>query len=131
MVLIFFFFSFYGHTCGNSLARGQIRAAVAGLCHSHTSAGPELHPWPCDAACGKALTHWAALGIRPAFYWMLCLIGNLLSHSGCGFELYFALMTNNLEQFFMFLLAICISSLKNCLSRFLCPFLYWVCLFIV
>ena len=37
---------------GSSWARGQIRAAAAGLCHHHRNA--------------KSLTHWARPGIKPA-----------------------------------------------------------------
>ena len=41
---LFFFFSAYG----GSQARGQIRAAAAGLCHSHSNAGlePRLQSTP-------------------------------------------------------------------------------------
>ena len=31
---------------GSSQARGQIRAMAAGLCHSRSNAGSELHRWP-------------------------------------------------------------------------------------
>ena len=45
----FFFFSRYRAipaTYGSSQARGQIRAAAAGLCHSHSNAGSEPHLQP-------------------------------------------------------------------------------------
>ena len=32
--------------CGNSQARGRIRAAAAGLCHSHSHTGSKPHLWP-------------------------------------------------------------------------------------
>ena len=40
----------------------------------------------------------------------------IVSH--CGFDLYFVLMTNNLEHFFMCFLAICVYFLHNCISKF-------------
>ena len=47
-----FFFSFYGHTCGiwEFPVRGQIRAAAAGLHHSHTRSEPLFQPIPQLAA---------------------------------------------------------------------------------
>ena len=44
----FFYFSFYVApvTYGSSLARGRMRASAAGLCHSHSSTGSELHLRP-------------------------------------------------------------------------------------
>ena len=53
----FFFFFFFFFFCllrstpvayGSSHARGQIRAAAAGLCHSHSNTGsePRLQPTP-------------------------------------------------------------------------------------
>ena len=61
MLFFFFFFNFlfilsqfeYGIFC----ARSRIRAAAAGLYHSHSNAG--------------SLTHFERPGIEPAFSWML------------------------------------------------------------
>ena len=39
----FFFFRPTPVTYGGSHAGGQIGAAVTGLCHSHSNAGPKLH----------------------------------------------------------------------------------------
>ena len=41
----------------SSQARGQIKAAAAGLCHSHSTA--------------RSLTHWESPGIKPASAWIL------------------------------------------------------------
>ena len=43
--LLFFFFPFYGCTCGicKFWASGQIGAAAAGLSHSHSNTGSQLH----------------------------------------------------------------------------------------
>ena len=49
---------------GNSQARGQIRAAAAGLHHSHSNSGSRLHP-PAQGNAGY-LTHWTRPGIEPA-----------------------------------------------------------------
>ena len=45
---LLFWFSFYGHTCSiwKFQARGQIRAAAADLCYSHSNVGFELHLQP-------------------------------------------------------------------------------------
>jgi len=58
---------------GGSQARGQIRAAAAGLHHSHSNAGsePYLRPPPQLAASPDPLTHWARPGIEPASSWTL------------------------------------------------------------
>ena len=44
----FFFFSFYSCTCGtwSSWAWSPMRAAAAGLCHSHSNARSKPHLWP-------------------------------------------------------------------------------------
>ena len=41
-----FFFRAAPMACGNSQARGWIRAAAASLCHSNSNMGPKLHLWP-------------------------------------------------------------------------------------
>ena len=53
---------------GSSQARGWIRAAAAGLHHSHSNEGskPSLRPTPKLMA-----THWAGPGIEPASSWIL------------------------------------------------------------
>ena len=58
------FFFFGGSTLlahGSSQARGQIRAATAGLCHSQS-----------NVAHGNrgSLTYWAGPGIEPSFSWI-------------------------------------------------------------
>ena len=82
----FLFWSFWATptACGRSQARGQIRAAAAGLCHNHSNAGskPCLRPTPQLAAMlgpsstergqglnlhphrdnARSLTHWATTG---------------------------------------------------------------------
>ena len=45
-VLFLFLFWAVPKACGGSQARGQIRAAVAGLHHSHSNAGSKPHLWP-------------------------------------------------------------------------------------
>ena len=58
---------------GNSQARGRIRAAAAGLCHSPSNMGSEpllrLH-----GSCSnvRSLTHWVRPGIEPASSQRLC-----------------------------------------------------------
>ena len=44
--LFFFLFRAVPVTYGNSQSRGQIRAAAAGLQHSHSNVGSEPHLWP-------------------------------------------------------------------------------------
>ena len=59
---------------GASQARGQIRAAAAGLHHSHSNARskPHLEPTPqLTAAPARFLTHWARPGVESASSWML------------------------------------------------------------
>ena len=53
----FFFFRATGEAYGSSHATGQIRAAAAGLHHSHSNA--------------RSLNHWARPGIEPASLWIL------------------------------------------------------------
>ena len=56
---LFFFWLFRATpvACGSSQARGQIKAAAAGLHHSHSKAG--------------FLTHWVGPGIEPTSSWIL------------------------------------------------------------
>ena len=65
----FFLFSLLLHLwhIGSFQARGQIRAAAVPLHHSHSNAG--------------SLTYWAKPGIKPAFWWTLCQVLNLLNHN--------------------------------------------------
>ena len=44
--IFFFFFIATLVAYGNSPARGQIAAAAAGLCHSHSNTRPKPHLWP-------------------------------------------------------------------------------------
>ena len=58
---------------GGSQASGLIRAAAAGLCHSHSNAGSRQHLWLYTIAHGSAgsLTHCVRPGIKPATSWFL------------------------------------------------------------
>ena len=69
---------------GSSQARGWIRAAAAGLHHSHSNAGPQAASVTYPAACSSArsFTHWASAGIELASSWRPWQILNLLSHNG-------------------------------------------------
>ena len=52
---------------GGSQARGRIRPVAAGLHHSHSNTGSELHLWPTpQLTATRSLTHWARPGIKPA-----------------------------------------------------------------
>ena len=77
--MLFFFFSFYGLTFGiwNFWARGQIRAAAAGLQHNHSNASATY-----TTAWGntRSLTLWARAGIKPASSGTLSWVLNPLSH---------------------------------------------------
>ena len=44
--LLFFFFLSFFRAAPMALARGPVGAATAGLCHSHSNAGSELHLRP-------------------------------------------------------------------------------------
>ena len=57
----------------SSQARGQIRAAATGLCHSHSNTRYEQHLWPTPQliATARSLTHWAKPGIKPSSSWIL------------------------------------------------------------
>ena len=80
-----FFFSFYSCTCGirSSQASGQIGAAAASLClsHSNTRSKPHLQPAVHTTACANtgSPTHWARPGIEPSSSWTQL---NQLSHKG-------------------------------------------------
>ena len=70
-ILFFFFLSFLGLNLWHmEVPRlgGQIGAAAASLCHSHSNVGLTY-----ATAHGNAgsLTHWARPGIRPAASWIL------------------------------------------------------------
>ena len=52
---------------GSSQARSWIRAAAAGLCHSHSNAGSEPHLWPIQ----QLMATWARPGIEPVSSWIL------------------------------------------------------------
>ena len=74
-----FLYYFFGGACGayvSSQARGWIRAAAAGLCHSHSNVG--------------SLTQWARPGIGPASSWILV-----------GFITHWATMETPRDQLFL------------------------------
>ena len=77
---IFFLFMSTPVGCGSFQARGQIQAAAAGPCHSHSNARSKLHLWP--------LTHWVRPGIEPALSQTLCWVLNLLSHNRNSYTTY-------------------------------------------
>ena len=73
---IFFFFVFFKSTSiayGSSHAKGLIRAAAAGLYHSHRNTRSEFTSVTYTTAHGNArsFTHWAGPGIKPASSWIL------------------------------------------------------------
>ena len=89
----FLFFSFLFRAApvayGSSQARGQIRAAAAGLHHRHSNAGSEPHLWPLPGNA-RSLTHQVSPVIKPIASQTPCWMLNLLSHNGnslCGFSL--------------------------------------------
>ena len=71
----FFFFWATPAAYGRSQARGQIRAAAAGLCyslsHSSTRSEPHLQPMLQLIAIPGLLTHWVGPRIEPASSWTL------------------------------------------------------------
>ena len=86
-----FFFSFFLSFKSASVAyrrfqaKGQIRAAAAGLHHSHSNARSELWLQP-RLQCGNAgtLIHWVGAGIEPASSRTPCWVPNPLSHNGAS-----------------------------------------------
>ena len=65
---------------GGSQARGQIRPAAAGLCHSCSNVGsePHLQPTPQQRQIHNPLSEARD---KPVSSWTLCHIFNPLSHS--------------------------------------------------
>ena len=55
---------------GSSQARGRVRATDAGLCHSHSNTGSQLHLWPVPQLMGSP-TRWARPEIESASSWIL------------------------------------------------------------
>ena len=68
-----FFFRATPAAYGSSWVRGQIGAAAASLCHSHSNARSEPHLQTLTqlVATPDPLTHWARPGIEPASSWIL------------------------------------------------------------
>ena len=89
----FFFLSFFMAALaayGGFQARDWIRAAAAGLHHSHSNADPScICTLPTACSNVRSLTHWSRPGIEPAFSWTLCQILNPLSHNGNSCSLVF------------------------------------------
>ena len=56
--------------CGSSQARGHIGATAAGLCHSHSNEGSELHLRPTPQLMATS-TEPLRPGIKPASSWIL------------------------------------------------------------
>ena len=68
------FLFFYGpHPYGSTQTRGQMGAAAAGRCRSHSNGRPEpyLRPTPQLSSALAPLTHWARPGTEPASSWIL------------------------------------------------------------
>ena len=55
---------------GSFWARGRIGAAAAGLCHSYSKSGSQLHA-STTYANARSFTHWLKPGIKPSFLWIL------------------------------------------------------------
>ena len=73
LLIFFFFFTAAPVAYGSSEARGQIRVAAAGLCHTHSNSGSELPLWPAPQliAMPDPLTHWVRPGMEPTSSWIL------------------------------------------------------------
>ena len=56
---------------GGSQARDWIWGVAAGLHHSHSNTGYEMHPPPSPHGNGRSSTHWARPGIEPLSSWTL------------------------------------------------------------
>ena len=77
----FFFFRVTPMTYARSQSRGQVRAAAAGLHHSHSNTRSKLHLWPTPhlVATPDPLTHWVRPRIESTSWsWIL----HPLSHNG-------------------------------------------------
>ena len=74
LFLLFSFFPLHFRAAlasyGSSQAMGQIRAATAGLHHSHSNSGSKPHLQPTPRLTSSS-THWAKSGIKPATSWIL------------------------------------------------------------
>ena len=100
---------------GGSQARGQIRAAAAGLCHRHINARfkPLLQLPPQLIAKPDPLTHWARPGIEPASSWMLvgflthwATMGTPILHSVCIQPTYQYIYSFNIFRFIQNILTV-------------------------
>ena len=65
----FFFFLF--RAAYGSSQRGQIVAAAAGLCHSHTRSEAASVTYIAGCSNAGSLTHWEKPGIEPTSLWIL------------------------------------------------------------
>ena len=85
LIFIHFFFPFRATPVayGSSQARGRIRRAPAGLHHSHSNTGSELHLWSMlqPAATLDSPTRWDRPGIERASSGTLCWVLYLPSHN--------------------------------------------------
>ena len=68
-LVLFLFFQATPVAIGSSQARGQIRVAAAGLCHSHRNAGLELHLQPKLQLAIKPTERGQDLNLHPRGYW--------------------------------------------------------------
>ena len=79
----FFYFFLWLQHMDIPWARGRIRAAAAGLHHSHSNARSEPHLWPMLKLMAMLdLTHEARPGIKPASSWILFWVLKLWATTG-------------------------------------------------
>ena len=72
-IFIYLFLLFWAalSACGSSHARGQIRTAAAGLCHSHNKARATTDWGTTAQGNTRSLTHWTRPGIESASSWII------------------------------------------------------------
>ena len=80
-LLFIFLFIFLGlHPWHMEVPRLGVKSELQllGLCHSHSNARSKPYLWPTPTAHGntRSLTHWAGLGIKPPYSWILGMFVN-------------------------------------------------------